>query len=235
MSQHICNTCKVAYIQIRHISSIRHFLTTQATKTLVCSLVLSRLHYCNSLISGCPQYLLDKLQKVQNAAPRLACKAKKSDHIHPILENLHWLPVTHRIRYKISTICFNAISGTAPQYLSDLLQPYTPARQLRSASDTWTSCKHKSIWWKIFFLMLAHLSGTICLKQSATLILPPLSKPPSRRTCLIIISKLFFHSPDHPLVRHLCVCVCGVSVIVKRHVLPPSVVDGRSRNPLLLL
>ena len=62
MSQHISNTCKAAYIQIRHISSIRHLLTTQATQTLVCSLVLSRLDYCNS---GCPQYLLDKLQKVQ--------------------------------------------------------------------------------------------------------------------------------------------------------------------------
>ena len=47
------------------------------------------------------------------------------------------------------TICFNSISGTAPQYLSDLLQPYTPARQLRSASDTRTfvthPCKHKNI------------------------------------------------------------------------------------------
>ena len=138
MSQHISNTCKAAYIQIRHISSIRHLLTTQATQTLVCSLVLSRLDYCNSLLSGCPQYLLDKLQKVQNAVARLVCKAKKSDHIHPILATLHWLPVTHRIQYKISTICFNSISGTAPQYLSDLLQPYTPARQLRSASDTRT-------------------------------------------------------------------------------------------------
>ena len=88
--------------------------------------------------AGCAQYLLDKLQKVQNAAARLVCKAKKSDHIHPILETLHSLPVTHRIQYKILTICFNSISGTAPQYLSDLLQPYTPARQLRSASDTRT-------------------------------------------------------------------------------------------------
>ena len=118
--------------EIRHISSTRHLLTTQATQTLVCSLVLCRLDYWNSLLSGCPQYLLDKLQKVQNAAARLVCKAKKSDHIHPILETLHWLPVTHRSN-KLSTICFNSISGTAPQYLSDLLQPYTPARQLRSA------------------------------------------------------------------------------------------------------
>ena len=42
-------------------------------------------------------------QKVQNAAARFVCKAKKYDHIHPILETLQWLPVTHRIQYKIST------------------------------------------------------------------------------------------------------------------------------------
>ena len=104
---------------------------------LSCPLSL-RLLSVTLLLSGCPQYLLDKLQKVQNAAARLVCKAKKSDHIHPILETLHWLPVTHRIQYKISTTCFSSISGTAPQYLSDLLQPYTPARQLQSASDTRT-------------------------------------------------------------------------------------------------
>ena len=37
-------------------------------------------------------------QKVQNAAARFVCKAKKYDHIHPILETLQWLPVTHRIQ-----------------------------------------------------------------------------------------------------------------------------------------
>ena len=139
MSQHIGNTCKATYIQIRHISSIRH-LTTQATQTLVCSLVLSRLDYCNFAFR-LPSVLTRQTSKSSECSSKACvtvCKAKKSDHIHPILETLHWLPVTHHIQYKISTICFNSISGTAPQYLSDLLQPYTPARQLRSASDTRT-------------------------------------------------------------------------------------------------
>ena len=138
MSQHKKNTCKTAYIQIRHISSIRYLLTTQATQTLVFSLVLSRLEYCNSLLSSCPQYLLDKLQTVQNAAARLVGKAKKSDHIQPILLSLHWLPVTHRIQYRISSICFNSLSGKFRQYLSDLIQPDTPTRNSRSASYTHT-------------------------------------------------------------------------------------------------
>ena len=40
-------------------------------------------------------------------------------------------------QYKMSATCCNPISGTS-QYLSNLLQPYTPTRQLRSTSDTCT-------------------------------------------------------------------------------------------------
>ena len=62
-------------------------------------------------------------------------------------------------------------------------------------------------------------------------------KPPSRRTCLIIISKLFFTAvpiPSFDTCVFVCVCVCVsvVSVIVKCPVLPPCAVDGHSRNPL---
>ena len=67
---------KAAYIQIRHISSIQHLLTTQATQTLVCSLVLSRLDYCNSLLSGCPQYLLGKLKKFRMQQQGLCVKLR---------------------------------------------------------------------------------------------------------------------------------------------------------------
>ena len=91
---------------------------------------------------------------------------------------------------------------------------------------------------------MAHLFETICLKHSATLILPPLLKPPSRRAYSITISKLIFTAvliPSydartcacvHACVRacvRACVCVC---VCVKCPVLPPCAVDGRSRNPL---
>ena len=55
MKQHIIKTCQAAYIEIRRISSIHQYLTTEATKTLVSSSILSRLDYCNSLLSGYPQ------------------------------------------------------------------------------------------------------------------------------------------------------------------------------------
>ena len=83
--------------------------------------------------------------------------------------------------------------------------------------------------------MLAHLFGTVCLKHSATLILPSLLRPPSRCTRSVTISKLFFTAMPMSFVwcMKVCVCVCVcVSVIVKHPMLPPCVVDGCSRNPL---
>ena len=55
--------CQLAYLEIRRIGSIRHYLSSEDTKILVSSLVLSRLDYCNALLAGSPQVLLDKIQE----------------------------------------------------------------------------------------------------------------------------------------------------------------------------
>ena len=83
---------------------IRHLLSTYATKTLVSAFVFLHLDYCNSLLFGCPQYLLNKLQKVQNNATRLVLRVSKTNHISPHLASLHWLPIDSRIQYKLSSL-----------------------------------------------------------------------------------------------------------------------------------
>ena len=135
LQYHIMKTCQSAYLELRRISSIRRYLTESATKTVVTSCVLSKLDYCNSLLVGCPQKLIKPLQQVQNSAAKLIFRAKKTDHCTPLLRDLHWLPIEQRIKYKIACICFHVISGTAPLYISDLLQVYVPSRSLRSAAD----------------------------------------------------------------------------------------------------
>ena len=136
LHQHILNVCRGAFLELRRIHSIRGFLTTDAVKTLVCSLVLSRIDYCNSLLAGLPQCHLQKIQYVQNAAARLIFRAPKSDHVSPLLQKLHWLPISCRIEHKVSSLCYNSLSGVGPQYLSNLTQLYTSSRCLRSSSDT---------------------------------------------------------------------------------------------------
>ena len=54
----ISTVCHFDYVKIRCISFICQYLTVKATKTLVCAFVLSKLDYCNSLLSGCPLYPL---------------------------------------------------------------------------------------------------------------------------------------------------------------------------------
>ena len=93
LHQNIMNTCKAAYMELRRINSIRNFLSVDATKTLMCSLVLSKLDYCDSLLSGSPQYLIQLFQKVQNTAAQITLRAPKVEHTPPLLHSLHWLPV----------------------------------------------------------------------------------------------------------------------------------------------
>jgi hypothetical protein len=136
MRHHVTKTCQAAYLEIRRISSIRHFLTEEATKTLVTSCILSRLDYCNALLIGCPSSVIQPLQIVQNAAARIIFRSKKTQHVTPLLYTLHWLPVEQRIKYKVACLCFKVLTQSAPQYLSELLHLYTPSRTLRSSADT---------------------------------------------------------------------------------------------------
>ena len=79
---------------------------------------------------------LDKLQRVQNNAARLVLRKRKSDHATPLLSSLHWLPISSRIQYKVCSLTFSSLFDSGPIYLSDLLQLYSPTRQLRSSNDT---------------------------------------------------------------------------------------------------
>ena len=55
MKQQVDRICQTAHFEIRRFRSIHQFLTTEATKILVTSLVLSRLDYRNFLLAGTPQ------------------------------------------------------------------------------------------------------------------------------------------------------------------------------------
>jgi hypothetical protein len=131
---HVTNVCKSASYHLRGIFKIRKFLSNESTATLVHAFITSRLDFCNSLLFGLPAYLIKRLQLIQNTAARLVLLARKYDHVTPLLIELHWLPVEYRIQFKILLITFKALNGMAPQYISDLIKPYTPTRSLRSES-----------------------------------------------------------------------------------------------------
>ena len=76
MQNFIRQTARSCYFQLRRIGSVRRFLSTDTTAKLVTSFILSRLDYCNALLSGLPASSIQTLQQIQNCAARLVLKNK---------------------------------------------------------------------------------------------------------------------------------------------------------------
>jgi hypothetical protein len=135
MKEHIGNVSRSCFLELRRISTIRLFLSTEICIRLVTALISSRLDYCNSIYANLPSEDIERLQRIQSAAARLVLKKRKSDHITPLLKQLHWLPVMYRWQYKLSILAFRHFDGSLPAYLSNILTIYHPARTLRSSSE----------------------------------------------------------------------------------------------------
>lgn len=107
------------------MSKIGSFLSPIDLHKVFHAFIFSRLDYCTALYDGISQSSLHRLQLQQNAAARILTGTKKYDHITPALANLHCRPVLFRIEFKMLLITFKVLNGLAPNYIKDLLTPYT--------------------------------------------------------------------------------------------------------------
>ena len=103
------------------LASIRRFLTSTATATLVSAFVLSRIDYCNSLLFGSSHDVTSHLQRIQNYAARVILRLPKSSSTLTHLRSLHWLPVKVRSTYTIACLCYHCHSSTTPSYVAEML------------------------------------------------------------------------------------------------------------------
>ena len=131
----VSETCKASYFHIRALRHIRSPLTSEACKMIAAAIIGSRLDYRNSLLAGTSVSNLAHLQFVQNTLAQVVTEKSCFCHITPVLSDLHWLPVRHRINFKIATIIFKVLQFQQPSYLAVLIPRYVPTRSLRSFSS----------------------------------------------------------------------------------------------------
>ena len=133
--KHVRNGCKASHYHIRGLRHIRADLSKDTDCTVASAIVGSRLDDCKALLVGISEANLYKLQRVQNTQARVIMGTRRPDHISSVLADLHWIPVSARITYKIATLVYRIREVKQPMYLAELIEDYKPVRGLRSTSD----------------------------------------------------------------------------------------------------
>ena len=141
MKKHVNSVCKTAFYQLRYLATIRRFLPHQHLPHLLTSSILIHAFVTSRLDYHVIRYYLDchktsfkNFNLYRTLLARLLSFTRKTEHITPILKELHWLPVAVRIEFKILILVFKAYHGIAPLYISDTITKYEPTRSLRSSS-----------------------------------------------------------------------------------------------------
>ena len=124
-SNHMSQVIKSTRVQVRDLYRIRPLLDLNTSVLLANALVSSRLDYCNSLFLSLTDFELRRLQLVQNSLCRVVTCSSKFSHITPQLIKLHWLPVKHRVQFKIGLITYKILNQGQLVYLRGLIHPYT--------------------------------------------------------------------------------------------------------------
>ena len=153
------------------------------------SLVLSCLDYCNAILANLPALTLMPLQRAQNATARLVVGLDCQSSITTALRDLHWLPVKHRIAFKVATLMHQALHRRCPAYLADLVafsSTNSSAAQLhydQSSRDTENSDPVRKTGFLCLRSRRVEQSSFICPHRRLQLVLPPCSQNSSVPAC----------------------------------------------------
>ncbi|KAF7654941.1 hypothetical protein LDENG_00062930, partial [Lucifuga dentata] len=133
LDAHVKQLTRSSLFPLRNIAKLRAVVSKTELEMVIHAFISSHLDYCNSLFTCLSKTSLNWLQTVQNAAVRLLTRSNRRTHITPILSSLHWLPINIRFHFKILVLTFRVLHSEAPQYITDLLQPQSTSRPLRSS------------------------------------------------------------------------------------------------------
>ena len=77
---------------------------------------------------------IDKLQRVQNTLARVVNGHKRTEHITPVLADMHWLPVKFSVTFEIASLTLTIRKSGQPAYRRTLISDYRHTRDLLSSS-----------------------------------------------------------------------------------------------------
>ena len=115
MDKHVTNICKTVFPFEKNSKNKRVFINFRYPNFNSCFYYIETgPDNYNSFLYGLPKFLTDRLQTVQSCAAGLVIRSKKYDHVTPLMKQLHWLPISLCIVYKIGLITSKSLNGLGP-------------------------------------------------------------------------------------------------------------------------
>ena len=133
-TKQINQVCSQGYGTLRNLWKISSKILDINLRTqLIHTFILSKLNFCNALYFSLPKKELAKLDKLLKAGVRFIFKLNRTyvqtdgtyivQHMTPYLQELHFLPISYRLDFKICLMVYKCFNNKAPEYLSNLLIP----------------------------------------------------------------------------------------------------------------
>ncbi|KAJ1106745.1 hypothetical protein NDU88_004145 [Pleurodeles waltl] len=118
MQDHIKKKTNNTFHSLKLLHKIKTFITHDDLKQATQALVLSRLDYGISILTGTAKSQLAPMRSTLHAAARLVTGIKKYDHISPALKSLNWLSIEARCSFRTACLTHKALHTGKAEYLA---------------------------------------------------------------------------------------------------------------------
>ena len=133
MADHVTSLCRSCFFQLRQLRLVRSSLTPDVAK-----------HWCmHSSVAtwitatACCAVSVTAWWRSSRPSRNRQLVLWLVPGLTPVLRDLHWLPVRHRIDSKVAMTVFKCIHGLAPQYLADDCVLASTVRSRRHFAVRW--------------------------------------------------------------------------------------------------
>ena len=101
-----------------YLNLVKAFFEPSTRVIVVQSLALSLMNYCLKVWGSTQAFHLNKVQKLQNFAVRVAIgNVQKFEHVSPFYKNLEWLRMKDKYLYDICILTFKMLRNFLPDWL----------------------------------------------------------------------------------------------------------------------
>ena len=118
---HIHNIHNTIAGKLALICRIKQYLPYKARTTFYNSYILPHMDYRSTFWGNATTS--DRIYKLQRRAGRIITDSEYRAPSEPLLEQLYWLPLPERVKYRQSQLVYKAVNGLAPDYMCALFTP----------------------------------------------------------------------------------------------------------------